>query len=400
MKRALLSTAIATLVATGTASASVDIDFHNGQGILTVNSFDWTQTSFLAEDGNQAIADFAAVQASGGSLTCADTTTGCQFEVFVHAVLSDAAGTGFSTVTGLNTDFEVTMTLSFTETVTGLTASPGVVGTLASFTIDTTKSSYINIFYDDDPNSNSLTGYGFDDGRMVAHADTVGTSNGFFSLADNDGDGSAIEIFDQFDTGNESDDNYGDATWATDGELTAAEAAAADGNSQLTLEGTGSQSAIAFGGNITQDNWFFKSILTDISVSNLAFGLINVAPELPFSGVDPSDCFTRSDKGAAAVGTVIASGECDNAHTDDLYANQAVHTGGILPVVGNVNGGPIGANQFAGGVDFVAQVDPNMNFDSIRPVPEPNVLALLGLGFGSIGILGFRNRRKRSQGSR
>jgi len=338
------SVACAALSAAGLAQASVLFDFQNGQTI-DVGSWDWTQTSFAAVNGVAAIQDFIS---SNGN--CAGTTTGCQYTIYSHARLTGVKDVNSTDVTiaGLGSAFEITTVFSFTERVSN------ILGNIATFDTVTTGPAFLEVYYDTTPDTVDLTGHGFNDGRLILAGMAVADAAGNFQTTSF----AVPNRLDQFPDDNAASDNY---------------------PGQDSVTGFGGNGEIAFDG-LTQDFDYFESAL-------LAFGFAfnNIAQAVPFSQVDPSDCFTQAASGAA-VGQIvpIAGAECVDVHVDGTYAdNSPDANGGYVPAVGDVNG--------FDGPDFVAQVDFNTSFVSTVPAPTP--LALLG--FGVIGLAAVRRRARK-----
>ncbi len=104
------------------------------------------------------------------------------FTVYTHATLiSTRDGIVNTTPVGLDSTFEITMVLSFTESVTGVQATPN--GTTAFFKIDTAAPMFFQMFYDASPDRNDLQGSGFGDGRLIANGTAVGASTGDFTVS-------------------------------------------------------------------------------------------------------------------------------------------------------------------------------------------------------------------------
>lgn len=345
MRKTLMAGVIASVFAlAGTASAAPLILDLNGAapgGTIVATALDWTQTSFLAKGGNQAIANFVTNATFGTSLS----TT---FDVYTHAKLTaytDASGTSLSLPPMAG---EITIISKFTETVT----SANVATATAEFA--TTGAGWLEMYYSSTANSNNLTGFGFNDGTLIMRADGVGASAGLFKNT-----GGSVNI---------------DGAGLTN-----------DYTGQKTVNGFGIQDTVTFGSaGVAIDANFLKTAVVDFSI---LFQDISIG--LPFKTVDPSDCFntTASSATNAAITSGTATGnasQCDNAHTNGLYSAQ-VNGGGYLPVVGATNG------AFGGSPDFLAQTD--FNSAVTGTAPEPGSIALMGL---ALGALGLASRRRRS----
>jgi hypothetical protein len=368
---ALVAGIVGTLGTTAQADAPLSFNFNNAafnggvNQVVSVGAWDWSQSSFLAENGSLAVENYAA---TGGA--CPGDV--CDFTVHTHATLTgvkDSLGVN-TPIAGLGTGFEITTELAFTERVTGLTGAPGGLGTLASFSTLSGAGEYVNIYYQAAaPNTVDLSGAGFNDGLVILAGSGILPSAGTFVIT-----ATTPTQFDQAFTGSPgpASDNYGDGSGTI-------------GLSQLTLTGFGVQQEIRFD-DLKQDYTYF---LNKLAPFGLNFNNISIG--LPFNQVNPSDCFSQT---AQTLGTSVAlgTGECANIHTDTLYSGQAADpNGGYLPVVGNINGlGPAtgGGN---GGPDFVAQTDINSAFTAI---PLPGTLALLGIGFLSFGFSRSAGQRR------
>lgn len=365
----------AALLCAAGAQSSVLFDFHDGKVPVDVGAFDWNQTSFLAYGGNAAVTNrFLTDQyinsgGTDGANICGIDPSACQFTVYSHArlsAISDADGNPVANnITGL--EDEITLVMSFVETVVGVGNTPGTTNAIASFEVDTSKPAFLEMYFDTDFNANPLSGFGFNDGTLILRATAIGASDGSFQVTN----GTPTRM-DVFSSAVASQDNYGNGTNIA-------------GQSQLSVRGSGNQGNLAFG-NMVTDSSFFLGTLADFG---LTFQNISIA--LPFGSVNPSDCFTYAMNSSVTVGGTATgdANDCDNVHTDTLFSGQ-VHTAGrgILPTVGLVNGA---GYDFSTNPDFLAQSDYNSAFDTVQ-VPEPGTLAVLGLGLGCLGIYGFRRR--------
>jgi hypothetical protein len=349
-KRQLISAvALALGLAAFSAQAAIfDADGTGGaNGAVNIGAFDWGPTSILSQGANTAIGAFATG-------ACSVVNTACQFNLFTHATLVglvDANGNPLANPVGLNSTFEITMIAMFREVVTGVSTLPNG-NTIATFATVPTVPGFLQMFYDNTPDSVALTGRGYNDGRLILNGNTVGNSSSFFTV-----------------------------TSTTPVNLD--QSGANDYTGQFTVTGTGSSTNIPVD-TLTTDPTFFISPLTTFGVQ-----FANISIGLPFVSVDPSDCFTIAPQAPViGVTTPLPTG-CSAVHVNGTYlANTGELPPGYVPVTGSINGfSPIPPT---GGPDFVAQTDFNSPLSS---VPEPTSLALFGLGLGLAGFFGSLRRR-------
>lgn len=360
MRKTLMSALVASAFAVSGSAMAGPLSFSldgTGGNLIVASALDWSQTSFLALGGNQAIAnkvtnDFCVANPSScPGFTPLSTT----FDVLTHAKLTGYNTASGTTVSGLGGfTGEITLTARFTETVT----SANVADASANFR--TTGAGWVEMYYSAAQNSNNLTGSGFNDGALIMRGEGVSgrilaNSSGSFA---NDGTTGNLDV-----SGNGN--QY---------------------SGQGTVNGGGIQNEIKFGsGGFARNSAFLQTAIPDFSLffSNISIGL-------PFGQVDPSDCFspTQGAANAAAINAGTATGlssQCDAVHVNGLMSANAVSVTGYLPVIGSVNG------AFGGAADFMAQTD--FNSSVTGTVPEPGMLALLGLAFAGLGVATMRRRR-------
>jgi len=315
--------AILALAGVTAQAGTFDPDGAGPAPAINLGTLDWGPTSFLALGGNTAIANFLG---TGG--TC--PAGSCNFSVLTQARLIgtlDPSG-NVNTPLGIAAgSFEITMISRFTETVTSANVAAGT----ATFTASHLAPSYIEIYFDSAPNAHDLTGFGFNDGRLILTGTLANDPSGIFLVTDFAG----VAL-----------DQHG----------------ADDYPGQLTVTGTGSNTNINV--NVTgQDPTFFIQALAALGIQ-----FANISIALPFISVDPADCFDTAH--GTAIGSTGNLSTCDNVHVLGPYSFQGGP--GIIPVTGPING------LFFSGPDFVAQTDDNSPVTFATP--EPGSLALVGLG--------------------
>lgn len=330
---------------------------------IRINAMDWNPGNVLAKDGNQAVANFAAGLCAGADKSA------CQFDVYTHAVLGnyqfiDGIGnitnipdTGLGDAGHANYH-EVTMRLTFKQEVTA--AVPG----LATFKIVDNANARLEVFWDDSPDSNHLDGFGFTDGRLILTGDGIVDAIGNFQINTLD----SPDLLDKAPGNNPANDSYG---------------------GQLSVVGNGSEGNLVMD-TITVDPTFFKNPITQ-----MGFTFASVNQVLPYTTVDPSDCYKLTNT-ATPVGGVDGPGPCalDHVAATPFAGQVPPAAGGWLPVIGVINGNIDPNTGIPDGPDFVAQGDNSSTFDAVGNVPLPGSLVLLGTGFSALGFLGGLRKRK------
>jgi len=248
---------VATAMTFGVASAAfAGVLIKPDANTYNVTSIDYPQTSFLADNGIQAITNF---QAGSGSTS---------FNVYTHAMVSLFNGVQPAGIT--SGAYEITMVTSFTETVTGVL--PG----FAQFSA-TATSGFYQLYLDTSPNANNLTGTGFNDGKLIAVGALSNSPNGNFTLQTCAGGGTVLL------------DGFGADDWA----------------GQQTVCGFGSNNALDFAISAFDPTVFING------VSNISLNFSNISIALPFAQVDPSKCFSPSEgRTGADVGNSQTSSNC------------------------------------------------------------------------------------------
>jgi hypothetical protein len=325
------------LVGSAEAGVMFDPDGSGGANAIDLGAFDWNQTSFLAQGANTAINNFVS---SGGACPPA---TPCTFEVMSHARLAATIDQSnqVNTPAGLNTDYEITLAIRFTEQISA------VVGTniVAFTTVPGASTAFLQLYFDDNVNANQLTGGGFNDGTLILSSTAgVQPTSGIFTTTD-----LTPVPLDQF--------------------------GANDYPGQDTVTGIGSHENVRIIVDFQNPNFF----LTPLAEVGITFA--NISQGLPFISIDPSGCFTQ----AVGLGP-----SCTAAHVNGpMSAQTAQGSPSLSPInVGALNAfnpGPGASPDVIAQTDFNAVVTP-----AVAPAPAPAALMLLGLGLGIAALARFR----------
>ena len=424
-------------LAVGEPTDPVTIDFDGAGGTngnVEVGSLDWAVGSSMSSGGAQASEDWVLQDLSGPGVTCADTVTGCNFDLYTHAALQGAADIDGNPI-GINdlntTDgFEWTFTAATTERISNVTNTEGidsgfdatingntydVLRDVSSTTFEFNDSTLMfEVYYDDytsgagSTRSSILEGTGFDDGQLILSSSELTDISGTFAstvatYADVDGSGDytsgdilvGVDNFGQTVDFYALLDSFGVDNWADE---------PAAGDTTYSVTGTGATSLEA--NSDFQDFNFIKDALAVI-LSDIVFSTQNV---LPFLETNPSFCYD-SQAGTTGPDICLQDAEIDISDMNNLTARLADGTIVTLTAGDFVNGADPASEAAindcvaAGGsqldcflqnrsntVDVLFQTDANQAF-RVDNIPEPGMIALLGMGMGLMGLNGIRRRR-------
>lgn len=327
MKASILASAIAlSLGMAGQASAfgliSFDINGSAAGGLVAVDTFDWIPGNALS---------VGALGMAGESTAPSILTT--VYQAKLGSFLNNNNGSPITSSPVAGTEFTIQVTISELQI--------GVGTATASFT---PLGGTVKMFYDAVSNSNDITGLGFGDGLEILSG-TILSGSGTYT--------------DKTRENNTPLTSLNGATLCQVLPTTVGctpvlldQSGIDNQNGVLTHSGNGSSTL-----NVrvdTQDNNFFKSILTSLSIG------LNDTTNLadPFVQANPSDLI---------VG----------------YTPSYSNVGGQL-----INGGDCprdAAGNFTQRCDFHFQSDGSTSF--VSTVPEPSTLALLGLSLFGLGMM-------------
>ena len=337
MKRLIAGTAIALAVGMPlTAGAYLfDPDGAGPEGSVNMTAFDWAPSNVLVDGGNEAVTNFLLNQADGGNRSV-------DFKVYAQAQLLGTTGTN---ITGQCTpgesgcnggNYEITYTFGFTETVTAVALGfPTGAAATAAFAYVDDGTSFFEMFYDTNKDSNNLTGAGFDTGTLILSSEILPLSvaSGSFTAYNSIGQ--------PFDFSPDGDDYAG---------ISVIQTPPSQGSQSDILINFALDAALPLFADPTR----FLQPIDDIRFNNTS-----ISPQ--FSSVNPSALFD----GLPGAGNAA-----------------------VLPSIGTVNGGPFPGT---GGPDIQLQTDTNVPIR--QAVPEPSTLALMGLGLAGIGFTRRWRRR-------
>lgn len=166
MKKTLLAAAVGTMLFAGSAFAESFYvgGLYNGSGFTTgIQNLDWSSSGSglatgLASSGLPDPGKFTSALSSGST-----------FSFKYQANLIGVNGSNGASILfpGLNTSFEYTIVAEIPEKVVGVST----FGPINTAIFETQAGGKAYIYYDGNKNSNTATGFGFDDGNLVAAFD-------------------------------------------------------------------------------------------------------------------------------------------------------------------------------------------------------------------------------------
>lgn len=169
MKKTLLAATVGTMLFAGTAFAT---PFWEGglYNEVTNNFVNGIQTLDWSSSGSGLATGLATNGAPDTNKFVSAYSSQTPFTFNYQASLVGVSGSNGQSILfpGLNTSFEYTIVAQIQEVVSGLTVFPGGVAS-ALFTTQPGGKAYL--YYDGTPNSNVASGFGFDDGQLVAAFD-------------------------------------------------------------------------------------------------------------------------------------------------------------------------------------------------------------------------------------
>jgi hypothetical protein len=308
-----------------TITVSINPDAGGVDPTISVGSLDWS------------VGNSIAVALPGGNLNT--PTAGQQLNVFAHAGLSAFQDDNGTPIGGLNlngitasTNYEWTFVSRFREKIDSIS------GTTVNTSVVANANNVFQVYYDPNPDSNNLTGKGFNNGTLILEA-VGGVGGGAFTANTNPNGTIKTANLDGFGT-----NQYTGYTTET-------------GQGSTTITGS-----IDF-----FDATFFPTLKLGEDITLL----FTTQQVLNYQQTNPSSCFWDPTAGAFFTGAGNGiSGGCGTAGD-----------GGTIGLTGNGIPGTPGPNQ-------MFQTDASTSFSA----PEPGSLILLSGAL--LGLYGASRRRK------
>lgn len=323
MKKLLSIAVLAALGAVSQAQASVTVNINPDAAgvdpVLNVGALDWTVGNALS------VAD------AGESVAAGRAYVGQFFTTYAMARLASFNDGNGNPIGGINlngptaaTNYEWTFVAGFREQFTAV-AAPAGAGTSAFDLIGgpASATNFFEIWYDPTPNSNNLSGKGFNDGILILSGHFA-SGDGAFTATQAIGAPAGTPVISDLDEF--GGDNYPGID---------------------TITGNGSTKGV-----IVVDSYDASYFISAPQALTLNF---TSQQKLAFDQTNPAACFWT---GAAYLGGAGNGVDCANT---------------------------IGALNGVSGPNLQLQADASNSFDG--KVPEPGSLALLGLGFAAFGAL-------------
>lgn len=310
MKKSLIAASIAAGLSFGSGVAqagviTIDQDGAGGAGAVEIGSLDWKVDSAVAV----------------GSVPLSPASVGSTFTTLMHAKLATINTSG-GDIVNVAAGKEITFVAGFQERVLSVT---GAFPTGAASFVSTGSGpvNFFEVYYDDTPDSNGLTGTGYNDGKLILSGYILAGGAGIFTAT------GSTTVLDQFGANN--------------------------------YPGVGSVTGIGSTNVTTFVEFFDPTFFLGVTEGTLMTVNSDTTLNDPHRQADPSKCYTF------AGGSATSS--CDNT-----FANA--DPTGYNPVVGAVNG--------LFGPDFYLQSDVSSSFTV--PEPGSLALLGLGLSaFGFAG---------------